>query len=258
MGIARRETNLLAVTNPGVPVSSYAVLGVNDPGADVGRPGDDRVLPVYDRQPASFGRDRYLLTSTDDAATFKGLELSVGWTSPRIELVAGATAGIAEGPAANRGFGPLENDHALVGERLADPNAAVNARGRPVQDRAYTIKIGGVYRLPDDWRIGTAARYQDGQPFSRVVVVPGLGQGTDFVRAFSAGESRFTFTATWDVRVQKTFAAGGSRIAAVADVYNLLNSSFDVEERAAAAPDVRTFTAVQPPRAVHVGLRASF
>jgi hypothetical protein len=97
--------------------------------------------------------------------------------------------------------------------------------------------------------VGVVARYQDGQPFARVVVLPGLAQGTDFVRAFTNGESRFTFTATLDARVKKTFAALGGRLAAVADVYNLLNSSFDVEERAAAAPDDRTFTAVQPPRA---------
>jgi len=258
MGLARRETDLLGLANLGVPASSYAIVQVEDPGADVGQSGDDRVLPVYNRLAASFGTDRYLLTNPGHDATFKGLELSAHWVSPRLELVFGATAGIAEGEASSRGFGPIENDHALIGERFTTPNAEVYARGRLFQDRAYTIKLAGVYRLADDLRLGVVARYQDGQPFARVVVVPGLGQGADFVRAFSNGESRFTFTATLDARLQKRFAALGGRLDAIADVYNLLNSSFDVEERAAAAPDDRTFTAVQPPRAFHLGLRVTF
>ena len=57
-------------------------------------------------------------------------------------------------------------------------------------------------------RLGTIARYQDGQPFSRLVIVNGLNQGTEAIRAFSNGLSRFTYRATLDARLQKAIAIG--------------------------------------------------
>ena len=173
-------------------------------------------------------------------------------------LAGGATANMWEGPAANRGFGPLENDDGPLGELSADPNAATFARGRLFTDRAFTIKLIGTYQLPKEIRIGAIARYQDGQPFSRMVVVPGLDQGGDAVRTFPSGGSRFTFTATLDVRVQKGFSVGGYRFDAILDAFNLTNRANEVEERVVTGPGFRTVTAVQPPRAVQIGARMTF
>jgi len=115
-----------------------------------------------------------------------------------------------------------------------------------------------VYRFPSNVSVGAIARYQDGQPFARLVVVPGLNQGPDIVRAYANGGSRFTFTATLDVRVQKEFAAAARRVALFADAYNLLNLAEEVEERAVTGPAFRTPTAFQPPRSVRVGARVVF
>ena len=258
-GVARKERNLLGLVNTGAPASAYSLFSVPDPGADVGLPDDDRLVPVYDRSPESFGVDRYVLTNPgQEPATFKGLELSARVSAGRLLLLAGATAGIAEGSAAHRGFGPIENDQSRVGELFATPNAATFARGRLFGDRAYTVKLAGVYRFPRDVRLGMVARYQDGQPFARVLVFPALNQGAEVIRAFANGESRFTFTGTLDARLQKGFVVGPWRVDAIADAYNLLNLSYEVEERTASAPDVRVPTAVQPPPAFHVGLRLAF
>jgi hypothetical protein len=125
-------------------------------------------------------------------------------------------------------------------------------------DRAFTIKLSGVYRFPADVRLGAIARYQDGQPFSRMLVFPALAQGTEAVRAFAAGDSRFRFIGTLDVRLSKGFAVGRGRIDAILDAYNVPGLTYDVEERAAAAPDDRTPIAIQPSRAFHVGARVTF
>jgi hypothetical protein len=106
--------------------------------------------------------------------------------------------------------------------------------------------------------IGLIARYQDGQPFSRVTVVPGLNQGTDFVRAYPAGDARFSFTGTFDMRLQKGFSAGRTRIDAIFDWYNLFNLGYEVEERVVTGPTFRYITAIQPPSAAHVGVRLTF
>jgi hypothetical protein len=170
-------------------------------------------------------------------------------------LSGSATANIAEGPAASRGFGPTENDDGVLGELFIDPNAAIFARGRLFSDRAFTIKLVGVYKLPKGFTLGAIARYQDGQPFARMVIVPGLNQGVEAVPAFANGGSRFTFTGTLDARLQKTFTVGRYGLDAVLDVFNLVNLQNEVEERVVTGPAFRTVTALQPPRAVHVGLR---
>jgi hypothetical protein len=120
------------------------------------------------------------------------------------------------------------------------------------------MKLAAVYRVPGDLRVGAIARYQDGQPFSRVVVVPGLRQGAEAIRAFPNGESRFTFTGTLDVRVQKGFRVGATRVDAIVDGYNVVNLDKEVEERVVTGPGFRTVTAIQPPRVFHLGLRVTF
>jgi hypothetical protein len=175
-----------------------------------------------------------------------------------------ATASQTDGPATNRGFHVDENDLGGVGELFADPNATSNARGRLFFDRAFTLKISGVFAFPYGVTLGAIARYQDGQPFSRVTVVPGSttplqpAQGTEFVRAFAAGDARFMYTGTLDLRLQKQFAVGGVVLDLFADGYNVINMGNEVEERVVTGPGFRDITAIQPPLAVHVGMRLSF
>jgi hypothetical protein len=258
-GVVRTARHLPAVVNVGAPASTaYASFTVAEPG-DPTRADDDRVLTVFNRLPASFAQDRYVLTNPiRDNATSEGLELGFQFKTGALTLVGGATAIIDESSAASRGFGPLENDETVLGELFANPNAAPLSRGRLFTDRAFTIKLAGVYELPSDVRVGVVARYQDGQPFSRVVVFPGLNQGAEAVRAFPSGGTRFTFIGTLDVRVQKAIPWRGRRFDALVDVFNLPGMSNSIEEDAAGTLAVRTGTAVQPPRTIHLGLRVTF
>src|SRR5262249_944598 len=61
-GIARREANLIGVEDVGVPVSSYSTVGIPDPGHDFVSTADDQVLTAYNRLPASYGQNKYVLT----------------------------------------------------------------------------------------------------------------------------------------------------------------------------------------------------
>ncbi len=255
VGIGRRERDLIAAVDTGVPESSYSVVMLSDPGLF----GDGQLLPIYNRPPATFGADRYRLTNpADDETTFVGAELTGQLDAQPLFMLFGLTAGRSEGLSAYRGFRAIENDAALIGEVYTNPNARTYAQGRLFTERGYTIKWSGVYRLPHDVRFGWAARYQDGQHFARLIVVPNLNQGAEIVRAFRNGRTRFTFTATLDARLQKGFAVGSSRLALVLDGYNLLNTQIEIEEFQVGGPLSRTTTAVQPPRALHAGLRLSF
>jgi hypothetical protein len=258
IGVAKRLRHQFDYVDTGAPLSSYTRFTVVD-----GRPeadGGDVLLPVYNRLPSSFGADRYLLTNTgQDAATFEGLVLNAEASLSRLTLLFDAAAIQTDGPAVNRGFHAEENDLGGLGELSVDPNAAASARGRLFFDRAFTIKLTGVYQFPHDVTLGAIARYQDGQPFSRVTVVPDLNQGTEFVRAYPAGDARFKFTGTLDLRLRKRVTVGTKSLDIFADAYNALNLGYEVEERVVTGGlSFRDITAIQPPLAVHLGLRLGF
>ena len=172
-------------------------------------------------------------------------------------LVGGALTW-AVGPAAAVGFLPTENDQNVLGSLFVDPNAATQARGQLFQDRSHVVKIAGAYRLPWRTRLGAILRYQDGQPFSRIVIAPSLTQGPTAVRSYANGGSAFTYIGTLDVRVQKVFTTGRSEIAAVVDVYNVPNLGNEVTERVVTGTTFRAPTTLQPPRTVLLGVRLTF
>ena len=169
----------------------------------------------------------------------------------------GATTWRTIGPGGNRGFRAIENDPGVVGERLENPNAVTFARGRAFFDRAYALKLAAIYHAPGDVSIAMVARYQDGQPFARLVI-PVLAQGPEAVQAIPNGRSRFSYTLTVDAKLEKGFAVGGARMAAVLEAFNLLNTRNEVEEDVTTGPLFRTVTAIQPPRAIRLGARVGF
>src|SRR5207247_8664935 len=115
---AHRATPLRGVVDVGDPESAYSASFLTDPGDDHAA---KQQLPIYNRLPATFGLDRYLLTNpTDDEATFVGVEFTLQTTFERGFLMAGATAGRADGVAANVGIGPLGNAHRVHREGVLD------------------------------------------------------------------------------------------------------------------------------------------
>ena len=256
-GVTRREREFLAALNLGVPASSYTVTHIFDPGLDLGGTQDDQELPIYRRSPATFGRDRYLLTNDDGhTGTYGGLYFSLSSTAyQNARLGVAGTMLRSNAPAAYRGFRPQENDHILIGDAFSDPNSTTFAPGRRLFDRGYGLKVWGSYLGPRGITLGTAARYADGQNFARVVVVPDLPQGPDVVRAYANGKSKFTFTLTLDVRASKAFYFRGSQIVTALEGFNVLNTRNEVEEDATTGPRWRMPTAVQPPRVIRAVLR---
>lgn len=257
-GIIRRESNLLGVA-PTWTTSPYTPISISDAGQDRDNPSDDRALLGYNRLQASFGQDGYLVTNpTQKAARAFALRMSWEHSDDRLFMLFGATASAAQGPVSNRGFGPLENDQDQPGETFTNPNAGSYTYGRLFSDRAFTIKWTTMYHFPGDFTVGGIARYQDGQPFSRLVIFQNLNQGDEVVQAYPNGGSRFTFTGTFDLRVQKAFTVGARRFEAILDAYNLFTRANEVEEFVFSGPAFRTPTAIQPPHSVHLGLRVTF
>ena len=187
------------------------------------------------------------------------MELNVRVTGERVTFFAGGALTWAYAPAAAIGFLPTENDQNVLGNLFVDVNRASFARGQLFQDRSHTVKMAGVYRFPTRFSIGAIARYQDGQPFARLVSVPvGLTQGPMLVRAYRNGGAAFTYTGTLDARAQQIFTVGRTEITAGVDVYNVPGMKKEVSEYVVAGPLFRTPTALQPPRTAIASLRVAF
>jgi hypothetical protein len=257
--IGRREHDLFGAQDIGVPESTYAVSFIPDKGVDLVGSQDDHLLPIYDRARSTFGADRYVVANrSDHESSFVGADLTYQTQTEHLFLLMGVTAGRSEALSANRGFNAIENDQGVIGEVFIDPNARTYAQGRMFTERGYTLKWSGAYRFPRDATFGIVARYQDGQHFARLVIVPNLNQGPEAIRAFRNGRTRFTYTLTIDLRLQKPFTIGGCRLTGLVDGFNVLNKAKEVEEFPVTGPRSRLTAAVQPPRAIHVGVRLTF
>src|SRR5207248_96488 len=173
--ILKKERDFVRLIDRGVPSSAYGAAMVTDPDiAD--SPG--HVLPIYIRPTESFGQDSYPLTNGGSgAATFSGIDITVQASTVHWLVLVGGTASRGIGPAAGVGFQATENDQDAMGSLFTDPNAQTYARGRLFVDRAYTGKVTTVFRLPGEFSIGAVARYQDGQPFARLIIEPDVPQG---------------------------------------------------------------------------------
>ena len=257
--IARRERQLLGVADTGVPEPAYRTSFVNDPGADLVGTQDDQLLPIFNRPAAAYGADRYVLTNpVDNEATLVGIDVRIESHTDRLFFLLAGTASRSEAIAGNRGFLSSENDEGVLGDAFIDPNSRTFAQGRTFTERGYTLLSAGTFHFDHDVRLGVTARYQDGQHFARLVVDPTLTQGPEAIRAFRNGKTRFTYTMTVDARLQKGFVVNGFAFAAILDAYNLFNQHTEIEESQFDDRLSRTTTAIQPPRAIHAGIRLTF
>ena len=259
-GVHRTEQDLIGSINTGVQTTDYALGHVVDPGERFAEAEDDRLLPVYSRLPSSFGQDSYLLTNpAGHRSRHRGVEVTVermigsGWRT-RFD----GTAFGASGLGVNRGFGALEADTGAVGELFENPNARTYAWGHTFFDREYVMKWWNGYVAPRQFVFSAVARYQDGQPFSRVVIVPDLTQGPEAIPAYRRGRTRFTYTLTVDTHAEKSVRVGPAKLTAVLEVFNLLNNAKELEEDVVTDSLFRTTTVVQPPRAVRIAVRVGF
>jgi hypothetical protein len=259
-GVDRRERHLVALVDTGVPLSQYVTVDVADSGIDVDGNSTAQTLRLYGRTPAMFGLDRYTVTNPDGlSAVYQGVDITVDRELFRRWFFRfGGSAYRIESTGANRGYLSNENDHGLLGEAFLWPNASTSAEGRSFFDRAFVIKMSGAYRAPGDVRIGMVARYQDGLPFSRMVLTDALFQGRDLVMAIPRGAQRFTYMFTLDAKVEKDLPFGRRQVGLILEAYNLTNATIEAAEHVVTGHDFRRVSAVQPPRALRVGVRVGF
>jgi hypothetical protein len=242
--------------------SNYVAVTQPDKNADFTDASDDHQLTAYNRTIETFGLDAYTLMNPDGLGenSIYALDITAQYRGKRARLAFSAAAVAAKGTAASRGFRVDENDPMLIGEAFATPNATVNAAGgRTFFDRGYVGKIVGAFDLPARFTLGVVARYEDGQPFSRLAIFENLNQGPEAVVAYPNGRpTRFTFISTTDVRLQKITAFGSKQLTLIVDAFNVFNIGREVGEYVIGDANFRKTALIEPPRTLRVGLRIAF
>ena len=268
----RQERRLVETVDTGVPFSAYRAVTIHDNGGD-NVPGtwDDKDLTVYEQNPSTLGKNAYLLTNPDGFKSFyQGVEIVLalknGHSRLRGSLSFSATRIVGT---ASQQPESQEYDQGVVGNLYDDPNSLVNAKGRLFFDRAFIAKGTLAYALPWGLSAGMVAKYWDGLPFGRKLIVTGLAQGPFYVLATPRGNDpqptgsqghRVEYNLTVDLGIEKTFFISGRRLMARIDVFNLLNQDKNTRENDLSGDSfqARVPLEIQAPRVFRAGVRYEF
>lgn len=256
-GVGHSLSNRYTVTRGG---QAATPTGFHDPGGDgrgeVRAPDGGQDLTAYEeaRVPG-----RYVLSNAPALSYYLGLEAEIR-TEPHplwFVSVLGATymarTGAPFGNFADR------NDPGIIDEASATANNSVNSFGRQDSDRAFALKILGAVRPIAGMSLGLAARYRDGQPFTRIVVDEALPQGPTALMGTPRGKARHTALMLWDLRLRyETAALRPLGLTVTCDVYNLLNAATEIAEDPRTGPTFRRALEAVPGRSMWVGLALAF
>jgi len=262
--VRRQEKSRIETVNIGVPLSAYNPVEIHDAGGDwVVGTGDDQDLTVYNQKSATLGQDSFLLTNPPGLSSkHEGLELTLSRDSRRFSfsLAFGAYRTFARTGPGNSEF---QNDQGVIGGLLDDPNSDINSFGRVYFDRSFTAKLLAFYRAPRNVTISAVARYYDGLPFARMLVVTGMNQGPFAIMATPRGNPgghRTEYHRTVDLRVRKRVGFFERRLGLVLDIFNLLNDDQKTLEADLSGPrfSQRIPLATQAPRVARIGVEFEF
>ncbi len=264
--IRRDQVDLLETVNLGVPFSAYTPVEITDPGGDsiFGTP-DDQSLTVFNQRQETLGQDRYLFTNPKGFnAVHRGIQVVIAKSFPESWHFYFAFSAYESKSAASPGNSEFENDPGVVGTLFDSPNTLINTRNRYFFDRAFTGRIAGFYETPWGIRLSAIAKYYDGRPFGRKLVLRGFNQGAFFIHATPRGNPighRTEFNLNVDLRIEKSFAFRGKQSFSLSlDVFNLLNANNKTDENELTGPffGERIALEFQSPRVLRLGLRYDF
>jgi Carboxypeptidase regulatory-like domain len=262
-GYLRETRNLLTALNTGVPLSAYTPRDLFEAGDDL-VPGthDDLKFTLYDQDPATLGRDFYLLTNQtgeDRGSSYQGLDLVILRKTRRTVFYVSFTALQITGTT-NPGSTEFENDEGVVGTLDANPNTLINARGRLRFDRGYTGRIGLATELGAGFRFAALVKYWDGQPFARKIIVSDLAQGPFYIMAHPRGVARYEFNMNVDLRLEKEIRVGRGAFRLLLDGFNIPNFHLATEENPWTGPawPLRYATEIEPPLVIRLGMGYEF
>ena len=250
--IYRRDKDLMATVDQGVPFSSYSPVSVVDPGPDgMAGTGDDGSLTVFAQDPATIGQSQNLVINpAGNDRTFTGFELTA---SKRFSDNWQGVASLV--------VSEMEVIQPTTANQTADlydnPNGLINAKGLDQINRTAKFKLQGTYLFDFGLNVSGFYRFLTGLPYTRELVVTDLPQGPFNVFAEPRGSSKTDNTNILDLRFEQRFGLEGDStyVGLILDIFNVFNAAPVVDYGTITGVDYRDPRAVANPRVARVGVR---
>ncbi len=207
-------------------------------------------MTVYNQDPATRGQVRNLLKTIPELSQrYHGFEAQFNTRLDDVTLFGGVTIGNNYG---DQDAGDMNN-----------PNVSINNKGDIGFDSPYQIRAGFSYLMPADFRLSGSLRAASGLPEQRIyvvttAVVPGLTQVTQNVQVAERGEYRYPWVNLLDLRVAKSFQAGGVRFEPTLDLFNVFNNNAVTNAVQTLGPSLGRPSSIVMGRLLRVGGRISF
>ncbi len=252
--IYRKDYDINGTIDSAVPFDTYTPVEWTDPGPDgITGTGDDGMITVYSRDPATIGKSILLLTNPEsNERTYKGLELTASkrfadnWQAVASLIV--SEMEVIQPTVALQSSGIFDN-----------PNGLINAKGLDLTNQKVQFKLQGTYVFSFGLAASGFYSYISGTPYTRELIVDGLPQGTFRVFAEPRGSSLTDNANLMDLRLEQTFKIGTStRFGVILDVFNLFNASTVVDYGKITGVDYGEPSSIRNPRLGRLGVRFSW
>jgi hypothetical protein len=228
--------------NLAAPVSEYTLISVADPR------GNGQTLPVYNINPAVFGRVDELDTNSNNETVYNGFDLSLAGRLRGGSFTAGTSTGRARS----------------VSCEVGDPNSRrfCDETRLDIPWRT-TFKVSGSYPLPYGLRVGAVFQSVAGAeraliyPVDRTIL-PALVQTSVNVRLNEPGSLFEDRVHQLDLNIGKTIRLARMRVSPQVELFNIFNANPVTTQVNTFGSSLNRPLTVLAPRLVRLGLQVNF
>jgi hypothetical protein len=250
----RHHRNGLGIIDLARPSSAYSPVQRSYTDPVTGQPTS---ITVYSLNPGFAAQDRIVTNAEILESDYDGVQFTFNKRmSNRWQLLGGLTLQSHQGFSHSGTYtNPGNTTH------LDDPTYLLNRSDSSVFiELPWSFSLSGSYELP--YGISFSGKYtaRAGDPLTRTLSVPGLGQGTQTaVWVQPRGEDRTEdVTKFVDIRFAKRFTLSGSRLEGTVDLFNALNANHVLNQNTGIGTTWGRPSLILTPRIVRFGLTARF
>jgi hypothetical protein len=125
-------------------------------------------------------------------------------------------------------------------------------------ETTWSGKVIGRYEAPWGISASTTLRVNSGYNWARRITPNLPVAGRENMPAEPITSNRGQTTKLWDIRLEKALDVGNTKVTAIADIFNVLNSSTVTNFTTVTGPQFMQILALLPPRAVRFGVNFRF
>ncbi|UCH93910.1 MAG: TonB-dependent receptor [Candidatus Aminicenantes bacterium] len=159
---------------------------------------------------------------------------------------------------ANGNFDNTQSSGAGYNTTFKNPNNQIYADGKLSNDYTHMLKIQGSVILPLDINVNVNFQLISGRTYTKEVRLPSsVDVNKTYIWLEPRGSNRYPTSKNLDIRLEKTFKIGKSKVGLLVDVFNVFNEGI-VDWYENLATNFEEVLSIVNPRVFRVGLRFWF